>query len=483
MHTGIHPTMPGKNDITRRQAALAAGALLSGGRLRATAWEHIEKIEPQGMLIRDSTIAGEKRSDDAFPAHPNGIPVSRNRWLLVYATRGFRGVDDDLSILYQLRAGAPDGRLIKEGAFVRTQNDWDPLGNGHTYVKQHGHPVAFGVPRGALVGGKPAPSANVFVVKWRKVARALDRAKNYLLHSTADPNVARRTQSVEWVQFRLNDHENDIEILRPASKLRQKGYESGPKFCAADVDNINQSFVQAVPFNREATEWADCDHFDDGRVACLKYTFNPKSGVYEWTAMGPLLRGGGKSIGEASLARWKGDFIIAARGGTGSGVTWFRTSDPFGSAPSPVFPDGPRTNVPLTAFTWEDGVLRLFTGDATVSPYKNGRDPLYCWEIDPDHGFAASNRRVIFDSVAAKLPIRRESGPKVDMCKLLPGQGKTQIIAYRVSVRAFNHPYEGSGGIVSSIPLANAAEKAACGIYYSKVTYAEAYSPAWEFAR
>ena len=25
------------------------------------------------------------------------------------------------------------------------------------------------------------------------------------------------------------------------------------------------------------------------------------------------------------------------------------------------------------------------------------------------------------------------------MCKLLPGQGKTQIIAYRVSIRAFNH--------------------------------------------
>jgi hypothetical protein len=68
------------------------------------------------------------------------------------------------------------------------------------------------------------------------------------------------------------------------------------------------------------------------------------------------------------------------------------------------------------------------------------------------------------------------------MCKLLPGQGKTQIVAYRVSIRAFDHPYEGAAGVIKSIPLANPAEKAVCAIYYSKVTYAQAYAPAWEFA-
>ena len=36
--------------------------------------------------------------------------------------------------------------------------------------------------------------------------------------------------------------------------------------------------------------------------------------------------------------------------------------------------------------------------------------------------------------------------------------------------------------MIKTIPLANAAEKAACAIYYSKVTYAQAYAPAWEFA-
>ena len=472
--------------LTRRSAfgAVASGVLLRAPSFLKAASSHPSfEIEPRGVLIRDCAVPGETRSDDVTPAHPNGIPVSKDRWLLVYATRGFRGVDDDLSILYQLRAGAPDGWLIKEGAFARTQHDWDPLGTGKTYVKQHGHPVAFGVPRGALIGGKPALSANVFAVKWRKVARGYDPARKYVLHSSADPEIERLTQSVEWVQFRLNAAENDIEILRPPAKLRQKGYETGAKFCSASVEHMNESFVQAVPFNRECTEWADCNHFDGGRIACLKYTFNSKTGTYDWTEMAPLLAGGKKGIGEASLAKWKGDWIVAARGGSGGGVTWFRTDNPFGRAPQAVFPDSPKISVPLTAYTWEDGALRLFSGDASVSPYKNGRDPLYCWDIDPDRGFAPSNRRVIFDTFEAKLPMRAEAGPKVDMCKLLPGQGKTQIIAYRVSIRAFNHPYVGSAGVISSIPLTNAEEKAACAIYYSKVTYAEALPAAWEFAR
>ena len=175
--------------LTRRSmlALTVSGACLRvSDHLQAAPTGGNFQIEPQGILIRDSGIPGETRADDVIPAHPNGIPVSRNRWLLVYATRGFRGVDDDLSILYQFRAGAPDGRVIKEGAFARTQNDWDPLGDGKNYVKQHGHPVAFGVPRGALIGGKPAPSANVFVVKWRKVARDYDPATKYVKHLSAD---------------------------------------------------------------------------------------------------------------------------------------------------------------------------------------------------------------------------------------------------------------------------------------------------------
>src|SRR5687767_5372932 len=117
----------------------------------------IERIEHKGMLIADSTVAGERRADGSVPAHPNGIRVSRTRWLILYATRSFRGVDDDRSILWQLRDRSPAGPLLSEGPFATSVNDWDPLGDGRPCVKQHGHPVAFGVPKGALIGGQPAP--------------------------------------------------------------------------------------------------------------------------------------------------------------------------------------------------------------------------------------------------------------------------------------------------------------------------------------
>jgi len=469
------------------------GGLIVGSqaRLRGATAPSIVSIEPRGVLIPDCGLPGETRADDVVPAHPNGIPVSRNRWLLVYATRGFRGVDDDLSIVYQLRAGTLEGRLIKEGAFARTQSDWDPLGNGDTrHVKQHGHPVAFGVPRGARIGGQPAPSANVFVVKWRKVARDYDPVRRYLSPSANDLDIETRTQAVEWAQFRLNSAEDDIEIVQPPERLRQKGYESGPQICAAPIKYINETFVQAVPFNRERTEWADCCHFDGGRVACLKYTFNAALGRYEWTHLGPFMGGdrnaptivasGGKAgVMEASLVPWRDGWIIAARGGPRGGATWFRTEDPFGApAPRGISPAAPHITCPLTAYAWPDGGLRLFSGDAKVSPYRNSRNPLYCWDIDPDRGFAASSRRIIFDTVAAGLPFSPAASPKVDMCKLLPSEGSTQAIVYRVSIRAYNHPYPGS----PDIPRATAREKAACAIYYSRITYAGPTPPAWEFA-
>ncbi len=156
----------------------------------------IRAIEHQGVLIREAGLPGETRAEDIVPAHPNGTQVSRNRWLLVYATRGFRGVDDDLSILYQLRSKTPDGTLVAEGVLAKWIDDWDPLGDGNHYVKQHGHPVVFGVPKGALVQGQPAPSANCFVAKWRQCARVLDPDTGHLVHGTSDPELKRRTQSV-----------------------------------------------------------------------------------------------------------------------------------------------------------------------------------------------------------------------------------------------------------------------------------------------
>jgi len=244
----------------------------------------IEAIEHMGILIREASVPGETRAEEVVPAHPNGMQVSWNRWLIIYATRSFRGVDDDLSILYQLRDQTPEGRLIAEGVLAKSIDDWDALGDGQTYVRQHGHPVIFGVPKGALIYGEPAPGANLFVVKWRLCARALDPNTGLLLHANKHSELRAKTQSVEWVQIRLNDDETDVEVVQSARRLRQKGYEEGSAFCRhTSVSAMNQAFVQAVPFNETGTEWADCNHFDGGRIAALKYVFNGERNIYEWT--------------------------------------------------------------------------------------------------------------------------------------------------------------------------------------------------------
>src|SRR5207244_9424284 len=96
--------------IDRRSALGRIGALCQiPAILKAAPAVRIEKIEPCGVLVRDCTLPGETRADNVTPAHPNGIQVSKNRWLMMYATRGFRGVDDDLSIIYQLRADSFEG--------------------------------------------------------------------------------------------------------------------------------------------------------------------------------------------------------------------------------------------------------------------------------------------------------------------------------------------------------------------------------------
>jgi hypothetical protein len=205
-------------------------------------------------------------------------------------------VDDDASIAYQLRDSAPDGPVIAEGLFARSHSDWDPLGDGFLYVRQHGHPVLFGVPRGALINGQPALNANVFVAKWRRVGRRYDPIQNLVEHAKAHPVERRATQAVEWAQFRLNHAGDRIEILQEPRVLRQKGYEEGPAFCSAPVEWMNQSFTPPVPYTPDASEWADCNHFDGGRVAPMRYAFNAPSGLYEWVETGPLLSAEGQNL-------------------------------------------------------------------------------------------------------------------------------------------------------------------------------------------
>jgi hypothetical protein len=448
----------------------------------------ILQIEHKGPLITECSLAGEQLRDGVTPGQGNGIRVSRNRWMVVYETRRYRGVDDDCSIVYQLRNGRPDGRVIKEGYLTRAFDGWDALGDGKTYWRQHGHPVLFGVPRGAWIGGKPVPSANVFVAKWRRHAVLIQTDPKYgpVLRKSQDSTLFERTQGVEWVQFRLNEREDDIEILRDPVPMRQRGCETGSAFCALErVQYMNQSMVQAIPFNADCTEWADCNHFDQGKknaglgvtqpgcIAALRYVWNPRSGLYEWVQTGaPITLGGG--LFEGSLSRLGDSWIISARRMPDCGVAWLRTDDPFTRQADPVCPAVPATNSPVNSYVCADGKLRLFSGDPAASPHRNGRDPLYCWDVDPDGGFSCSNRREILDSVKSGL-LDNKSVPRIDMCKLVPhGGGNTQYLIHRVRVKRVAFPYAGLSPITPK-------DMSRCGTYYATVTYDSKYPDQWTF--
>lgn len=439
----------------------------------------IAAIEHKGILIHNLALPGHSREDDVFPAHPNGIQVSRTKFMLLFATRGWRGVDDDLSPCYQIRDGDYDGPIVKQGVFENTRNDWQPLENGQLCVKQHGHPVGFGIPKGALLGGKPAPHANLFAVKWRRNGRYLDPHTGYMLKaSETAPWLDAATAAVEWVQFRLKDAENDIEIVQPVQILRQKGFSTGYAFCEQAAHSMGQSFVQPVPFHPDCTQWIDCNHFPGGRLAAHRYQFDPRRGIYEWVQTGPLF-GGDHS--EASVAPYRGSWVVAARVGAstnaprGGPIAWARNDDPLGQLPEWVYPSEPRTKAPLTAYLCPDGVLRLLTGDPNVSPYGGARNPLYLWDIHPDQGFTASNRQAVFDSRAAGVPFRDKTGGAVDMAKILPhAGGPTQFLVHRVRSVNINNPARTGMAI-------NADEKNACAIYYAKIHYTESLPGWWRF--
>jgi hypothetical protein len=251
----------------------------------------IESVEHVGQLIRECSLPGHTRRDDVAPRAANAIQLSATRWMVIYSTHGCRGVDDERSIIYQIRRDAPDGAVLKEDFFSRGEMDWKvpglpPLAEGNVYFKQHGHMVAFGVPKDAIIGGKPAPHANLFVAKWRVSARPIDVKTGFMTFQKLDRTVG---QHVEWVQFRLNEREDGIEILQPVARLRQKGFETGDAFCSADVKRMNQSFCAPVPASEDFTEWADANHFDENRVGALKYRFNPETHRYEWVETGPML--------------------------------------------------------------------------------------------------------------------------------------------------------------------------------------------------
>ncbi len=440
------------------------------------AWAEVLSIENKGMLIPACSLDGETRGDDVAPGNCNCAQVSRNRWVIVYQTRSWWGVDDERSIIYQIRKDAPDGPVVKEGFLSQAIKDWDPLHDGNRNLRQHGHPVIYGVPKGAMIDGKPAPNANLFVVNWRVVAIAYDAEAKKIIHRNT--TLHDKTQGVEWMQFRLNETEDNLVIAQPRTLFRQKGFETGASVCSAQAGYMNQTFTGPVPFNHACTEWAVVDHFDHSRLAAVKVAFNASRNLYEFVETGPLTPADNRKLIEASLARVGNRWVVAGRNASNPpGIWWGQTDDPFKEMPVLAADKTVASNSPFTFFMCGDGTPRLFTGDVQASPYHNGRCPLYMWDVSvkPD-GVSFANRQVVFDAFKAGLKFRQAVQPRVDFGALFPAHGKTQILAYRVFPRSYNFKYENR-----DIPPIDAEEKPRCGLYYTVLHYDKAPPAPWKF--
>ena len=429
------------------------------------------------MFIADCPLKGETRAENVVPAHPNGLQLARDRFLVLYATRGFRGTDDDRSICYQLRRGSFSGPVLAEGFLSRSIDNWRPDGDGKNFFKQHGHPVAFGVPKGARIGGRVPAHAGIFVAKWR--TRGIDFSPG-----STTPHTSRAGQGVEWAQFRLNTAESDIEIIQPATLMRQVGFETGDAVCAApNYGWMNQTYVNAVPFNSEADQWVDANHFNGNRVAALRYAFNSRRGVYEWVQTSGYLIDPKGGIWEASVVRWGDEWLVGTRLGNAvdepgrpkrgnRGVGWLRTKDLFGGRGEFAFPEKPSPQAARSAYRCADGVLRVFGGDDSVPltnrKSKSRRNPVYAWDIDPDRGWASSGPREVFDAWRQLTGLRPGSVPMCDMIKVLSPTGNTQTLLHRVNFAPNNFP-------------PTASEIAVCGIYRAELEYDGDVPPLWQF--
>ena len=455
----------------------------------------LTSIETCGRLISDAAIAGERKADGYFPSHISGLLLAHDRWMILYSTRGVRGHDDEHSIMYQIRADCVDGPVLREGVIDQGCDDWEPYGDGRKLVRRTFHPMAFGVPEGAIIHGKTPSHAGVFAAQWCvEAAGELDHATGNV---NFDAKCALASRQVMWSQFRLSASRDDIQWIQPAQRLRQVGYESGDAFCSrVEARSMIQSLVPALPFNDDCTQWAMTNHPDTG-VAAVKFRFNLETGLYEWVETGPAIPTSDQyAFSEGALVRMDDRWIVCVRarrlnaappdwsGGTArdrGDTGWAVTDDPFTQMPAPEVVQVPNRQAPVTAFRCADGKLRMFSGDFDYTQKRQRRDPLFCWDVDPDD-FTVSNQQIVFDSVKAGAFVEDGSPEKLGTLRsccfghVFPhAGGDAQSIAHRLLCFRYRKGVEPNGPAITSKQFDS------FGVYHEKLRYDKSYPAVWEF--
>lgn len=451
------------------------GGTLFGGQTNALPTE-TPRFFYKGSLISDTTIPGEQKRDNAQPSNATCWQLSKHRYIWIYVITTFQGADSVRAVAYQIRKDTPDGKLLREAILSPAIDQWDAFNNGEFYFKQQGHGKVFGVPKGAVdQQGRLLPGNNVFCAMWYQVPRPIDRKTGRLLMAKVDGKGVNLQAQHEAhtrlgsVQFRLNDTEDDIELLTPLTVLSQKGFESGESFCSlgTEVTGVNHWYTPLIPFNESCTQWVDVRHFYPRGIAPIMMELNPETHLYEWvkTAKLTILEKG--SLIECFINKVGADWVIGARGFTsqlGTETVWFKTRDLFAGLGPPVLmpsPGAPHAN--RSAYICGDGVLRIFGGNIATSPFKWSRDPQYCWDVDPNT-FELSNCKTLLSSDDIGINSRSTKFRSF----LSPVFQNKQIVTITVSRE------------ISGRPTDDELEK--FGVHYWYVTYDRDVKDPWSFA-
>ena len=441
----------------------------------------IREIRYRGPFITDAALPGESKAEGFFPHNPGFIRVSPRRWVVFYTTIDSRGWDAVKSVLYQLRADAPDGAVLARGVVAASRDDWDPLGRGERWSKRNGSPIPFGVPQGAERNGRPLPNANLFVVRWYRYAH-LPRNGELLNPVTGRGTVEwregltlhKRVMRLEWAQFRLREDGRDIEFVQAPQVLRQRGYGSDVEYAECGADwAMNQSATPPAPLNDDATEWVSFDvfstdhevHVPHGRVECapVRFRFNAATRLYEWVETGRRFDIPGRRLGESCLARQGAEWLLSFRTWNGVQSTFFyRFDDPFGELGAPVQERSARgpDEGPRQMYLCADGQARLFGNIRALSPTRT-RDPLWTWNLDPATR-ALSEPRLVAAAKDCGLPFQQ---PYLHMPKLVSGPDGGQYLFFTATTRRLGTNEEKTG--VTDV------ERAAAGIHYAEILYDE----------
>jgi hypothetical protein len=283
---------------------------------------------------------------------------------------------------------------------------------------------------------------------------------------------------LEAIHFRLKDDGSDIEFIDEASTIwREKGFETGRILSSAEPpqSSVNQWLVPATALDDRKLRWVDTYHFGKG-IAAVEIAFDETSKRYQWVRTGKMVNEHvrGKLI-EGSLNRLgPDDWVIGARarghhwgkGAYGYCVAWYRTSDPFAGFGEPTYTKVPPSYCPKPSHLCPDGVLRVMSGHLGGGNTK--RNPLFCWDVDPENEYSVSNERMLLD-VKGKIRF-----PMVGFTKLSPVVNNRQIMTYRVTSMQQRQDTEQFSALTKE-------ELEHCGAYYSVLTYDPAVPDTWMF--